>query len=76
MARNRTNTPQPAHVPQKSKAQLIAEINARHQTGDLTAEEAQAEIDELNGVTRVIDDQAGEVAVTDARVDPTATPTE
>lgn len=51
----------------EDRDQMVAEVTARYMRDELTAEEAQAEIDVLNGVRRVVD-TAGTVSVVDANL--------
>lgn len=51
----------------EDKRLAIAEVNARHQAGELTAEAAQAEIDALSGVARVVDEVSGDTFTVDAQ---------
>lgn len=72
MARNRnSSSPKPADKPvtkARQKQLDIAAINAQVMSGDITAEDAQAQIDELNGIVREVDDQTGNVTVMDANL--------
>lgn len=72
MARARNNAaPKPAEKPVSKARQKqldIAAINAQVQSGDLSPEEGQAQIDELNGIAREVDEETGNVTVVDANL--------